>query len=243
MLITVVEQEYAAEKNMARDLEILALANDRHCPVLRLYSWDHPTITLGRLQKVEQVLNLPLLKRDGVTYVHRPTGGRAVLHSGDFTYSLAIPQALESAFGSSVQETYGTIARCLLNALQRLGVDCVLSQRERSGAELRSEAKSPCFLSPTKSELLLNGKKLIGSAQVRQKEGIIQHGSMPLSTAFRELPNYELCSDDVRKKRIMVLHEKATCLYENGFDVSFDEVSLAFIGGFADQLQRKAVAL
>ncbi len=235
MLITHIEECHESTHNMSRDLEMLSIANEKCAPVLRLYSWSEPTISLGKLQKADNILDLERVKADNIVVINRPTGGRAVLHKGDFTYSFCIPLSLQSQFGKNVSQTYASVAQALAFALEELGVETSLSKREVSRAELKSEFKKPCFISPTRNELLVRGRKLIGSAQLRHKNGVIQHGSMPLNTDFSTLPIYERCSQKERLWRIEQLQKQSISFGECANSLfSFDRISQAFIRGFSN---------
>lgn len=237
MIITVIEESYPSAFNMARDLSLLTRANDEGVIILRLYSWAEPTISLGRLQRADEVLDMASVEADGITVVHRPTGGRAVLHKGDFTYALMVPQVLQSSLGSGVAETYRMVATALQESLNALGVETSLSKREQMGRELRLQGKEPCFIAPTKNEILVNERKLIGSAQVRRKEGVIQHGSMPVSKAYRNLPHYERCSFETQERRKRLLAQHAISLSECiDKSYSFPEICTAFDIGFKKML-------
>lgn len=243
MLITVVEEAYASALNMLRDQELLQEATRMGSPILRLYSWDTPTISLGKMQKAD-LLDKKALVCDGITVVTRPTGGRAVLHKGDFTYSLMIPSSYEALFGCTVQKTYAIVAQALQQSLMELGVCCSFSKREKSRLEMRAEAKSPCFVSPTKNELLVEGRKLIGSAQLRTKDGVIQHGSMPITDEAILLPLYENISSELRQSRCEELREKAIWMEKVVMQkYSFQDLAQAFIKGFSKALKMKSVAL
>jgi lipoate-protein ligase A len=153
-------------------------------PVLRLYAWEPPCLSLGVAQPAADV-NVPELQARGWELVRRPTGGRAILHTDELTYSVIGPHT-EARLAGSVLESYQRLSLALLEALHRLAVPA------RSEAEpLRppsSDPKGPvCFEVPSNYEITINGKKLIGSAQARRKEGILQHGSLPLYGDLRRI--------------------------------------------------------
>lgn len=244
MLITVVEEAYSAIDNMNRDMEMLEIAQEYGAPVLRLYSWSVPTITLGKLQKASDIIDLKKTEAAGVVVLNRPTGGRAVLHEGDFTYSLSIPDVRSDLLGKSVSQTYESIAGALRLSLKNIGIDTELSKREVDRESLRGDFKKPCFISPTKNELLVCGRKLIGSAQLRHKMGVIQHGSMPLTKEFINLPDFELCNQEERAWRKKLLENESISLFECTEEKkSFEDISAAFIKGFADHFSLNALAL
>ncbi len=158
--------------NMAID-EVLALgcAQDWSPPSLRLYRWTVPTVSLGRNQPIHGDVDLAICRQQGVPAVRRPTGGRALLHDQELTYSLALPIPLGSR---SVLEDYQWISHCLLLALRRLGVTGTLSHGDRT----KEEGGGLCFLSASRYELTVHGRKLVGSAQRRLHGALLQHGSL-----------------------------------------------------------------
>jgi len=153
--------------------EALALGCDGgwSSPTLRVYRWALPTVSLGVNQSIEGEVNLTACRERRIPVVRRPTGGRALLHHRELTYSLAIPILRGSR---SVFHDYRWISQCLLLALRRLGVEATLSR----GDHLKGEAGGLCFLSSTRYEVTVNGRKLIGSAQRRLNGALLQHGSL-----------------------------------------------------------------
>lgn len=139
-------------------------------PLVRCYSWAAPTLSLGRHQKVGEEI-LASCAGAGVEVVRRPTGGTAVLHNGDVTYSVVAPYG---ALG--VLDAYMWVARGLISAFKRLSLTAVVVEHE---ALLHP---SPvCFATPMGADLAVRGSKVCGSAQVRSKGWFLQHGSIPIS--------------------------------------------------------------
>lgn len=162
---------------MRRDQEILAeVAAAAAPPTLRLYSWAPPALSLGRFQKTGEVVDVEACRRLGIDIVRRPTGGRAVLHDRELTYSLAIPDR-RSLVPAGVVPAYRFISGALLDAFARLGVEAQLSSEKSQGAGL---APGSCFDSPSAYELHVRGKKVVGSAQMRREGVLLQHGSILL---------------------------------------------------------------
>jgi lipoate-protein ligase A len=145
-------------------------------PTLRLYSWTPACLSLGHAQPYADV-DLARLRERGWEVVRRVTGGRAILHTDELTYSVAGP-AENPILAGSVLESYSRLAQALLHAVQdlRLPVDMKEGKADESG-----KTNPVCFEVPSTYEITVNGKKLIGSAQARKKEGVLQHGSLPLS--------------------------------------------------------------
>ena len=167
--------------NMALDVEMGRFSLELGEPILRIYTWERMTLSLGRLQKLSDV-DLDNLERFGVECVRRPTGGRAVLHWNEVTYSVVFPKGTEE-FSMRVVELYGRISKILAKAFRKLGVDV-----EFSGGKGWDPKNPSCFSSGARYELKIDGKKFVGSAQVRMKEFVLQHGSIMLK------PNWEILS-------------------------------------------------
>jgi lipoyl(octanoyl) transferase len=163
--------------NMAVD-EAVLLEIGAGCslPTLRLYSWQPACLSLGYTQSIKDA-NLTELKKQGWTIVRRPTGGRAILHTDELTYSVIAPLDDSRVLGS-VLESYQRLSKALLRALLLLGLE---AQSNQHAGNPQAGLGPVCFEVPSNYEITVGGKKLIGSAQARRKEGVLQHGSLPLS--------------------------------------------------------------
>jgi lipoate-protein ligase A len=163
--------------NMAVDEAILESATCGDVPpTLRLFAWQPACLSLGYAQSAADADRVRLAQR-GWDLVRRPTGGKAILHTDELTYSVAGPQT-EPRLVGSVLESYRRLSAALLKALHLLGIPAQ-SQAEVSHSE--SESKGPvCFEVPSNYEITVGGKKLVGSAQARRREGVLQHGTLPL---------------------------------------------------------------
>jgi len=142
--------------------------------ILRFYSWDAPTLSFGRMQRPPHDLLLRC-KELGIATVRRPTGGRAILHHREVTFSIIAPAA---AFGS-VMHSYRVFARAIAAGLHTLGIEAQLCQpqhKPRRGELL-------CFAAPAQCDLEVGGRKLLGSAQARQAGVLLQQNSLPLVLA------------------------------------------------------------
>src|SRR5512140_2642825 len=172
--------------NMAADEAILEhIGRGESLPTLRLYAWTPACLSLGHAQPFADV-DVARLQRRGWDVVRRPTGGRAILHTDELTYSVMAPTD-EPRLAGSVLESYNRLACALLYAIRALGLDACsqpLGAEMHVGAPagLKPNSANPvCFEVPSAYEITVDGKKLIGSAQARRKEGILQHGSLPLT--------------------------------------------------------------
>jgi len=161
--------------NMAVDEVLLdGVAAGSAPPTLRFYEWAPPCLSLGYFQAFE-VVDVAGCGRLGVDVVRRPTGGRAILHDRELTYSVALPLRLLGDDGG-VLPSYHRISLALAGGLHRLGVPVVLAPE--AAAQSGPDHGPVCFDRPSAHEILLGGRKLVGSAQVRRATAILQHGSI-----------------------------------------------------------------
>lgn len=217
--------------NMAVDEELLARAQaGASVPVLRFYAWDPPTVSLGRFQKIETAVNAEACKRYGFDIVRRITGGRAVLHHQELTYSIIAPTD-HPLFPPNVLGTYKIIAACLLAGLRNMGIPAeMVSRSNRHAALVKKAAKdAACFSSPSWYEILVRNRKIIGSAQRRLSKAFLQQGSILLDYD----PNLEAelipggCANDV----------VTSIRRELGHEVPLEQVKEAFLKGFSETLE------
>jgi lipoyl(octanoyl) transferase len=158
--------------NMAVDAALMASVRAGSPPVFRCYRWAPACLSLGRNQPARGCYDLDAIAARGLDVVRRPTGGRAVLHDRELTYSAVLPDRLLGG----PRDSYAFINRVLVNGLQRLGVSAALQPRGSRRAAVPSLA--PCFEEPAEGEVVLRGRKLVGSAQFRERGVILQHGSL-----------------------------------------------------------------
>jgi lipoyl(octanoyl) transferase len=155
---------------MALDEALMVRARSTGEWVLRVYSWSTPTLSLGRNQNARAAYDPATLAEVGIDVVRRPTGGRAVLHDREVTYSVTAP----AVDAGALRESYTRINRLLLGGLRSLGVAAAVADVARSP---RPDL-SPCFERPSSGELMAAGRKLAGSAQWREHDALLQHGSI-----------------------------------------------------------------
>ncbi len=170
-----VDPAFSGQKNMALDLahfqEAGQLTPDSF--LIRIYEWDKPTISLG-LSQNETVLNTGFCRERGVEWVPRLTGGKAVLHDRELTYSVAAP-AQSLFFGKNLYDAYRKIGSILQGFLNDLGTPADLVQNKNA-----SSSSAICYAMTSIYEIEVNGKKLVGSAQKRGPTAFLQHGSIPV---------------------------------------------------------------
>ena len=213
--------------NMAIDEAILsAVRDDLALPTLRLYAWSPPCLSLGRRQPASDV-DWMALKAAGFDLVRRPTGGKAILHTDELTYSVIVPQADPRATGNVV-ESYRRLSAGLVHGLERLGVTRVIAD-QRAARHLEGPV---CFETPSDYEITVGGRKLVGSAQMRAQGVVLQHGALPLyGDIARICPLLTAHPDPARVRARAVTVED---VLER--TVTWDEAAGAVTGGFADAL-------
>ncbi len=225
--------------NMAVDEAILhSVAAGKSPPTIRFYRWQPPAISIGYFQKLQKQINEAACKKHGVDVVRRLTGGRAVLHQHELTYSVIAPETHPKVAGTILQ-SYLTISKGLLAGLANLGVK---AQMVEGGVESRHETAA-CFDAPSWYELVVNNKKLVGSAQTRKMGVLLQHGSVPVETDSQLLfALLNFSGDKVRAAACERFSQKATCLAEAmGRKPFFHEITAAFRAGFAKGLEIELV--
>lgn len=222
---------------MRRDRALLEACRDETPVVLRLYSWSEPTISVGWMQDPAALLDLAACRRAGVEVVHRPTGGRAILHAQEITYAVVAARE-DERFGSNIRQSHAVIAACLADGLTRLGVQTEIS-RPTPDRE-RQLLRQPCFTSSGRNELLVNGRKLVGSAQRRSQRAFLQHGSLLIDRGHERLVDFLLdAAADERTARTLrrALRGATTTLRDElGRAPAFDELATALADAFAARL-------
>jgi lipoate-protein ligase A len=169
-----------AASNMALDEALLVMHEAGATPpTLRVYGWCQPTLSLGYAQNVQQEVDLAACHAQGVAVIRRPTGGRAVLHDQEVTYSVVMPLVLDDG-AHTITEHYRRIGMALAAALQALGLPVQLARPQVRAAPTRAPASPACFAAMSRYEVSVAGKKMVGSAQKRGQRALLQHGSIPL---------------------------------------------------------------
>lgn len=207
--------------NMAIDESILNCCEE---PTLRVYQWSPPSISVGYNQSVNKEINIGKCRENGVTIVRRITGGKAVLHEKEITYSFILPED-KISLPRDVVESYRIIANALVLALQGIGIKAqITGQKERLGTPI-------CFNSSNWYELTANGKKISGSAQRRADGKILQHGPILMDFDFDK--NAVLFNSNSAKDLAGNLRKNITSIkHELGADVSYKEMASAVKRGF-----------
>jgi lipoate-protein ligase A len=160
----------AGSENMARDEALMRWSARTGHAAFRVYGWSAPTLSLGRNQRARGCYNLDAARARGVGIVRRPTGGRALLHHREITYSATLP-CRDTA---SAAEAYRFINAVLLDAIARLGAPATMAR----ASEALPPGLRPCFDAPSAHEIAIDDRKLVGSAQWRHDGALLQHGSI-----------------------------------------------------------------
>jgi len=220
--------------NMAIDEAILhAIADGKGRPTLRFYQWAPPCLSLGYNQPYAHVDEAACL-RLGYTWVRRPTGGRAILHCDELTYSV-IAAADEPRVAGGIVESYRRLSAGLLAGLRILGAAAFQAQEEKI---VNPQSGAACFDTPSNYEIVAGGKKLIGSAQMRRRGVILQHGALPLTgdldrifTCLRPSEDGSAGAEGAHPRGS--LREYAGTLEQAlGRPISFEEAAAALAEGF-----------
>jgi lipoate-protein ligase A len=221
--------------NMAVDEAILeATGKGVVAPTLRLYTWKPGCLSLGYAQASGDA-NRDALAQNDWDLVRRPTGGRAILHIDELTYSVCGPPD-EPRLQGGVLESYQRLSIALLRALELLSIPAQASQ-----GKANPDNKTPnpvCFEVPSSYEITFTGKKLIGSAQARRKEGVLQHGSFPLKGDLgRIIQALEFPDPEQRRIASERLYQRAlTAEQALGYAPDWQDAAMAFSQAFMDVL-------
>lgn len=222
---------------MALDEAILeAAGNGKVAPTLRLYAWSPACLSLGYAQPSADV-DMGRLEAFGWQLVRRPTGGKAILHTDELTYSVAGPLN-EPHLAGSVLESYRRLSKALLCALEILGIAAQSEEKPSQGNSV-SEENPVCFEVPSNYEITLEGKKLIGSAQARRKEGVLQHGSLPLYGDLRRIVAVLRFPDEASREVAgeRLLSRATTASAAKGEPITWEQAAQAMATAFQQTLQ------
>ncbi len=226
--------------NMALDEALLDWHSEGKIPpTIRFYGWDPATLSIGYFQKVEKEINLDAVKEYGLGFVRRPTGGRGVLHEHELTYSVIVSEE-HPEMPKTVTEAYRVISEGILRGFQGLGLEAYFAvpktAEEREG--LKNPRSAVCFDAPSWYELVVEGRKVAGSAQTRQKGVILQHGSILLDLDEDKLFSlFKYPSDRVKERMQRAFKSKAVAMNEISPEtVNMDMAKEAFKKGFEEGL-------
>lgn len=226
--------------NMAVDEALLeAVGRAESLPTLRLYDWAPACLSLGYAQSYRDV-DLHRLKANGWDVVRRATGGRAILHVDELTYSVTAPPD-EPRVQGSVLESYQRLAGALVAAVRALGLPVEIEQHAQPATNASAEKGPVCFEVPSAYEIVVGGKKLIGSAQARKRQGVLQHGTLPLHGDLARITQALVFTDEAaRETAAQKLLARATTVESvTGQGMAWETAAQAFARAFESQLGLK----
>jgi len=214
--------------NMATDEAILrAVAAKKAPPTLRLYAWQPPCLSLGRGQHLSDI-DISALRKAGYGLVRRPTGGRAILHIDELTYSVVAPESEPRVTGGII-ESYRRLSNGLVRSLEILGVQDIVADRRVRNRRARGPV---CFEVPADYEITAGRRKVVGSAQMRSDGTVLQHGAVPLQGDISRICLHLASHPDRARVR-----SRATTLSELlGRSLSWDGAAAAIQAGFSEAL-------
>lgn len=238
------------EYNMAVDEAMMrAVGSGEAPPTLRFYGWKPATLSIGYFQKAEDEVLLDEVARRGLGFVRRPTGGRAVLHDAEVTYSIVVPESYPG-LPSSVTESYRVLSEGMALGFRALGLDAemVSLASDEEKAKYAAAGSAACFDSPSWYELVVDGRKVAGSAQLRQGGAVLQHGSILLDLDAELLFALLRFRSDRQRERMRALFSgRAAAINElrgaRGLPkVAAAEAEEAFARGWAESLRAQLVS-
>ncbi|MGX0516352.1 lipoate--protein ligase family protein [Staphylococcus hominis] len=222
--------------NMAMDEALLNFVSRGEIdPVVRFYTWNPATLSVGYFQRLKKEIDIDKVKEKGFGLVRRQTGGRGVLHDKELTYSVIIPESHPN-MPSTITEAYRVISEGLLEGFKLLGFDAYFaiprSKEERE--KLKQPRSAVCFDAPSWYELVVEGRKIAGSAQTRQKGVILQHGSLLQDVDVDELFDMFIFKNDrLKEKMKKAFVDKAVAINDiSDRHISIEEMEKAFEEGF-----------
>lgn len=224
--------------NMALDEAIMqSIRAGEVPPTIRFYGWEPAALSLGYFQSLEDKVDVDACRERGIDVVRRLTGGRAVLHDDELTYSLVVSEEV-SFLPDSVVDSYKIISRGLLAGFHELGIEAEMVSLADKKQEKRNKSAA-CFDAPSWYEISVAGKKIVGSAQTRREGVILQHGSILNTQDIDELFSILKFKSERRKEKFKSLFtRKATTIYDVlGRSFSLNELVVAFRKGMEAGLE------
>lgn len=222
--------------NMAMDEALLNFVSRGEIdPVIRFYTWNPATLSIGYFQRLQKEIDIEKVNEKGFGLVRRQTGGRGVLHDKELTYSVIVPESHPN-MPSTITEAYRVISQGLLEGFKNLGFETYFavprSKEERE--KLKQPRSSVCFDAPSWYELVVEGRKIAGSAQTRQKSVILQHGSILQDIDIDELFDMFIFKNDRLKAKMKeAFVEKAVAINDiSDTHITLSEMEKAFEEGF-----------
>ncbi|HCY1501903.1 TPA: lipoate--protein ligase family protein [Staphylococcus aureus] len=222
--------------NMAMDEALLNFVSRGEIdPVIRFYTWNPATLSIGYFQRLQKEIDIDKVKEKGFGLVRRQTGGRGVLHDKELTYSVIVPESHPN-MPSTVTEAYRVISQGLLEGFKNLGFDTYFAvpKTPEECQKLKQPRSSVCFDAPSWYELVVEGRKIAGSAQTRQKGVILQHGSILQDIDIDELFDMFIYKNERLKLKMKeAFVEKAVAINDISDEhITISQMEEAFEKGF-----------
>ncbi|HAR3501861.1 TPA: lipoate--protein ligase family protein [Staphylococcus aureus] len=222
--------------NMAMDEALLNFVSRGEIdPVIRFYTWNPATLSIGYFQRLQKEIDIDKVKEKGFGLVRRQTGGRGVLHDKELTYSVIVPESHPN-MPSTVTEAYRVISQGLLEGFKNLGFDTYFAvpKTPEERQKLKQPRSSVCFDAPSWYELVVEGRKIAGSAQTRQKGVILQHGSILQDIDIDELFDMFIYKNERLKLKMKeAFFEKAVAINDISDEhITISQMEEAFEKGF-----------
>lgn len=221
----------AGSENMALDEALLeSTARGDTPPTLRLYAWDPPCLSIGYAQPIDQI-DREALRLRGWNLVRRPTGGRAILHTDELTYSVSAADH-GPVFVGGVLPSYRRLSAALAQGLRSMDLD--VQVQEMSGNGSGASPDPVCFQTPSAQEITVDGRKLLGSAQLRRRGAALQHGTLPLRGDLgRICLGLHYADDQTRMAAQRALRQSAATVEQlRGDPLPWDQAAHALVAGF-----------
>lgn len=230
-------EKFSCLENMAIDEFLIKYYEKTKKPVLRIYGWSNISISVGKYQNVLNDINIEECTKDDVFIVRRITGGGAIVHNEELTYSLVCSDSDINCKNLSIKETYERLNVFILNFYKSLGIKAVFA-KDCSKKIRFSDGSSPfCFSANEEYDILVRGKKIGGNAQFRKKNIIFQHGSIPLQNSnekikkfFNKKINFNNFTSlfEILKKKVELesLIENFTDVFKSTFKIKINEEKL-----------------
>ncbi|HDA6579019.1 lipoate--protein ligase family protein [Staphylococcus aureus] len=222
--------------NMAMDEALLNFVSRGEIdPVIRFYTWNPATLSIGYFQRLQKEIDIDKVKEKGFGLVRRQTGGRGVLHDKELTYSVIVPESHPN-MPSTVTEAYRVISQGLLEGFKNLGFNTYFAvpKKPEERQKLKQPRSSVCFDAPSWYELVVEGRKIAGSAQTRQKGVILQHGSILQDIDIDELFDMFIYKNERLKLKMKeAFVEKAVAINDiSDKHITISQMEEAFEKGF-----------
>lgn len=227
-----------AATNMAIDESLLNWHSEGLIPpILRLYGWERPSLSVGQFQKAEKSIDFEGIKKHQCEFVRRLTGGSAVLHDDEITYSIIVSEDHPN-IPQSIQQAYYILSKGVLEGYRNLGINADYAIPER---EAMKDKTAVCFEKTAIYEMIVDGKKISGNAQTRKKGVLLQHGSIPMTMDENMLFDlFKFKSERGRERQRENFSKKAVSIEQiTNKTHTYDMLKDAFLEGFKTGLDIK----